>query len=212
MERELTAIRRLMEVLLDWSGVVAPAAGRGQLVALLATLPPARWADVDSARWSLLHHAGLGDNAAAIAQLRAHGLSVNAVDDELWTAAHVAAAAVQPRTLEVLCAAGANLLLRDRADQAPLDVALGALPETFPCVRVLLANGVRLRTVSEGCRYLVTPEVVALEHAVVRCRAAVVVLLALKRRRADAMHDMDRWVVREIALACWATRTDVAWN
>ena len=62
------------------------------------------------------------------------------------------------------------------------------------------------------CRRLITPELEAFERGVLRCRAAVVVLLGLKRRRGDVMWALDRWVVRELCFALWATRTNVQWS
>ncbi len=82
----------------------------------------------------------------------------------------------------------------------------------FDCAHVLVANGARLSTVSYTYRRFITPELVAFERGVLRCRAAVVVLLGLKRRRGDVMWALDRWVVRELCFALWATRTNVQWS
>ena len=48
-------------------------------------------------------------------------------------------------------------------------------------VRVLVANGVRLSTVDEDYLEDITPELVACERGVLRCRAAVVAMLRVKR-------------------------------
>ena len=117
----------------------------------------------------------------------------------------------QPRALELLCASGATLLITENTGHTPLEFSLRH-GTSIECDRVLVANGVRLGTVREEYRRHITPELEAFERGVLSCREAVVVLLGLKRRRGDVMRDVDRWVVREIAFACWATRTDRAWQ
>ena len=53
----------------------------------------------------------------------------------------------------------------------------------------------------------------ALEQGRMRCRAVILALLGLKRRRGDVLRQLDRWVVREeLAVAVWTTRADVAWQ
>ena len=82
---------------------------------------------------------------------------------------------------------------------------------TADCVRVLVANGVRLSTVGERYYRDITLELEAFERGVLRCRAAVVVLLGLKLRRGDVMWALDRWVVRELCFAVWSTRSNSQW-
>lgn len=162
--------------------------------------------------WTLLHYAACGPNVAAVVALLAHGLDVNELDVAARTPAHVATSFFsQPRVLEVLCAAGAAVRTKNASRDALLDRALDH--HAAECARILVANGVRLSTVRKEHRARITPELVAFERGVLRCRAVVVVLLGLKKRRhGDVMRELDRFVVLEIAVCIWATRADKGWQ
>ena len=77
-------------------------------------------------------------------------------------------------------------------------------------VRVLMANGVRLSTVNEYRRDLITPELEAFERGVLRCRAAVVAVLRVKR--AGQLWMWDKFLLAELALCIWSTRYDKGWQ
>lgn len=196
---------------LEWLGAVVQASRKGRLMALLETVPPSRWTERSHDGKTLLHYACMGDNVAAARALLKHGLDVNAVNNAKRSPAHLAAFKGQSRVLEVLCAASADVMANDSYFNTPFALALVNLPRTAECIRLLLSNGVRIGTAGE--RYgLITPEMVALERGVLRCRSAVVTLLGLKRRRGDVMQNVDRWVVREIAWAVLATRRSAIWQ
>ena len=205
---------------IDWHRVWQ-ATRDGLLYHELCKLPRARWAERDLADgFSLLHHAARGnDVAAAVALLQSGLVDVNARTRTSLTAAHLAALSKNPAMLEVLCAAGADMRAQDDSASAPLEWSVRTLtgtvhltPPAVACVRVLAANGVRLTTVKQQYANRITPELWAFERGVLRCRAAAVVLLGLKRRRGDVMRALDRWVVRELCLAVWSTRTHKAWS
>lgn len=198
----------LTRALLFYGVTVRRAAEVGTLMDLLATLPRERWTERCSSAWTLLHYACLGPNEAALVALLAHGLDVNARGDMQVAPAHIAAASGFPRMLALLCAAGANVRAVAASQAAPLDFALDA--SSTECIQVLVANGVRLRSTQRGCGRI-TEALVALECGVLRCRDAAVALMALKRRRCRTMQGVDRWVVRELAWACWATRFAKQW-
>lgn len=187
-------------------------AGRdGQLLNLLATLPRERWAEPDEHGDTLIYHACRGPNVAALVMLLQSGIAnVNACSKLATTPVHIAARC-HPRMVEVLCAAGANLLACNQFGYAPIDFALACMSETAPSTtRVLLANGVRLRTVGEEQRHFITLELVAFERGVLRCRAAVVAMLRVKK--AAQLHHVDKFLMRELAYAMWATRTCDQWQ
>lgn len=193
-----------------WGGSLWTASKSGHLRAHLDTIPRERWLERNpDGQATLLHYACYGDNADAVAPLLAHGLFVDAPNAGNLQAVHEAACG-QPRVLEALVAAGAKLTSRTPSGSAPLDLALAH--GAFDCVCVLLANGVRLRCAREDYHFLITPEVELFEGAVLACRAATIVLLGLKRRRGDILRKLDRWVVREVALAIWCTRATSAWQ
>lgn len=80
------------------------------------------------------------------------------------------------------------------------------------CVRVLVANGVRLATVRNEYKERIEPWMVALENGRLCCRAVIVVLLGLKRSRGHVLKELDRFVVLKIAICTWTTRGDMLWQ
>lgn len=196
--------------MIPWASCVS--AGRtGQLAALLETIPREHWRDRGDGGATLLHMACLGD-VVAVVRLIQHGLDVNAHAAAQWTPAHVAAFNGFPKGLEALCAAGAVLTSRTQGGLTPLEMALARLSGHAECVRVLLANGVRLSSVSLKDQPHIASWMLAAEGARVCCRGAVVALLALKRRHhGAAMRALDRWVVREIGYAVWSMRANAKW-
>lgn len=201
-----------------WRDTVTTACSQGRLGELLETLPRDRWDERGPYQRTLLHYASYSeDNAAAAAELLAHGLDVNTCDHLCETPSHHAARQGSARVLEVLCAAGADLLAPNVHGATSLSLAIVRRgprdPLALSCVRVLVANGVRLSSACPSERLTsITPEMEALERGVLRCRSAVVLMLGLKRRRGPVMRELDRFVVRQVALAIWATRCDKQWQ
>ncbi len=123
----------------------------------------------------------------------------------------MAAAWKQPRVLEVLCAAGADLRASDKDGCSPIDRALAyAHKDGNETVRVFVANGVRLSTVREGYRRYITPELEAFERGVLRCQEAVVAMLRVKR--AGKLRVWDKFLLVEIAVCTWSTRYAEEWQ
>ena len=161
--------------------------------------------------------------AALVALIRS-GLDVHArttfvYDDRAFhaTPAFWAAAFNEPRALEALCAAGADLRTPDSVGKSPLDYALIQGVRRYDsgsdeCARVLVANGVRLSTVREAYRRRITPELEAFERGVLRCRAAVVALLRVKRASGQLLVRWDRYLLKQMALDLWATRCAKEWQ
>ena len=97
---------------------------------------------------------------------------------------------------------GADLRARAANGNTSIDRAL---------VRVLLANGVRLSTVRAHLRPLITPELMAFERGVLRCRAAVVAMLRVKRASGQLTH-WDKFLLLALAACIWASRYDKGWQ
>lgn len=184
----------------------------GQLMELLVKLPWERWAERNEYGLTLLHYACVGPNVAAVKALLQSGLvDVSARTGWGRSPAHVAASDGQPRVLEVLCAAGANLRAQNHVGLSPIDHALwNAHTDGSGTVRVLVANGVRLSTVRKDRREYITPELEAFERGVLRCRAVVVAMLRVKK--AANLYHVDKFLMRELAYAMWATRTCDRWQ
>lgn len=199
---------------LGWDSFMLPAR-EGRLLRFLRDhVPSSRWCERDKHGCVLLHLACWGDNADVVEALIRCGLDVNTQEDLQETPAHWACVNGQSRVLEMLCAAGADL--RARAIGAtPLDVALENPRVEIShmvrqCVAVLVANGVRLSTAREQRN--VTPTMVAFERGVLSCRSVTAALMSIKRRRVCQLAHVDKFLIREMALAIWATRRDQSWQ
>ncbi len=181
----------------------------GSFMPLLATLPRERWAERDEYGNTLLHLACCGPNvAAAVALLQSGLVDVNTRTKGGHAPAHVAALNNQPRVLEVLCSAGVDFRTPNQNGSSALDLAVDYRSDD--CALVLVANGVRLSTVHKGFRLYITPKLEAFERGVLRCRAAVVAMLRVKK--AAQLYHVDKFLMRELAYAMWATRTDGRWQ
>ncbi len=193
---------------IDWHAFYEPSIN-GQLMELLAKLRRERWAERDKYGSTLLHYACRGPNLAAVVALLQSGL-VDVSARNKWgnTPAHWASYNTQPRVLEVLCAAGADMRARNANGETPIDAAMRGAPSW--CVHVLVANGVRLSTVREDNHKCITPELEAFERGVLCCRAAVVAMLRVKR--AGQLRMWDKFLLLDIALCIWATRYDKGWQ
>lgn len=196
---------------IDWDAV-ALASRKGELLALLEFgIPRARWSERNKHGATLLHVASLGCNVAAVVKLVQHGVDVDARDSYQSSACHTAASRGQHQVLRVLCAAGADVTSKAGNGFTALDMALKFFGAA-DCVRVLLAHGVRLSSARKDVQSHVERWMWALESGRARCRAVVVALLALKRRRTVVMRELDRFIVRELAISIFATRTHTAWH
>lgn len=178
----------------------------------LLKLPLSQWAEQNKEDDSLLHYACCGPNvAAAVALLKSRRVGVNLLNTWDNTPARQAIFFSQSRMLEVLCAAGANLRARNHNGDAPIDDALiFADKDNGKTMRVLVANGVRLSTANEDSREYITPELVAFERGVLHCRSVVAAMLRVKR--VGQLWRWDKFLLRELAYAVWATRYDKGWQ
>ena len=190
-------------------GAVLEAAKKDALMELLSTLPRERWADQDTGGRTLLVYACHGNNVAAAVALLGH-VDANARTNTGWTAAIEAAWNAQPRMLEVLCAAGADLRASSVDDFSALDVALHG-SSSFKCVPILVANGVRLFT-ARLYSSNITPQMRTFERGVLCCREAVVALLRVKRASGGQLARWDKYLLAEMAKCVWTTRYAREWQ
>ena len=195
---------------IDWDAFRA-ASDNGPLMELLAKLPRERWAERDDKGRTLIHYACRGPNSAATVALLQGNADGNARDMWGWTPAHYAASFAQPCVLEILCAAGVNLRAQNSIGNAPLDFALGrANKEGGVVAHVLMANGVRPRTVRGAYFEFITSKFEEYERCVLRCRTVVAALLRVKK--AGELWRWDKFLLREVAYVVWATRYEEKWQ
>lgn len=194
----------------DWNSL-RDASVNGRFKEFVMSQSRERWAFRCSSGRTLLHWACMGANAAAVAALiQSELVDANAQDKCGYTAAHCAAEYGEFEALEILCLAGADLRARSRCGSTPLELAIWNLPSDSRTACVLVANGVRLSTVSEDRRKYITYELEAFERGVLRCRMAVVAMLRVKQ--AGKLWWWDKFLLRELAYALWSTRYDEEWQ
>jgi len=97
-----------------------------------------------------------------------------------------------------------NLVNNENA--TPLDIAF----HYFKYFTLLIANGARLKTLNKRHKDQIKPNLIAFENGVLKCRSAVVSMLALKRR--GLFKNQCRFIIREISIAIWSTRCDPEWQ
>ena len=185
----------------------------GNLMKLLENLPREDWNDRAPSGGTLLHFACLGPNIkASMLLIKSKLFSANERDNWNNTPAHFAAVHAFPSLIEILCAAGADLRALNRNGYAPIDEALGSMhmSRSIICVHVLVANGVRLSTVHPRYRFYITREMETFERGVLKCRKVFIATLRVKR--AGKLWRWDKYLLREIGFAIWATRYDNKWS
>lgn len=196
---------------MDWQAMFK-ASKDGRLMECLAKLPRERWTERDFDGDTLLHYACRGPNVACAVVLLQSGLvDMDARSRAGSTPVHWATWCMLPRMLEVMCAAGADLQARNYAGYAPIVYALrDARSYGSEIIRMLLSNGVRLGTARETVPHCITPEFEAFESGVLCCRTAVVAMLRVKK--AGGLWRWDKFLLRELAYAVWATRMENEWQ
>lgn len=195
---------------IDWNAFRS-AHSNGKFIDLLLSLPRDSWYERNGWNgYTLLQNACVGPNVSAVVALLlfCDPAYINICNAFGHTAAHFAAANAQPRILEILCARGADVQYYNDIVCGVIEFALNSNCES--CVRVLLANGVRLSNVKSSYRDLITDELKKFEQGVLRCRKAVVALIRLKK--AAQLWYVDKYLLREIGFAIWATRCDEKWQ
>ena len=167
--------------------------------------PRERWAYRGSSGRTFLHWGCLGPNVAALVLLvQSKMVDVNARDKWGETAAHCAAKRDAFRELEIMCAAGADMHAQDNCGSTIMELAIWNLPLDSRSLRVLVANGVRLCSVREYYHRYIDLARVAFECSVLRCRTKVAALLRIKK--AGKLWRWDKFLLKEVAIAVWATR------
>lgn len=97
--------------------------------------------DTDRTGRSPLHYAALAGDAAAIRQLLASGLMVDAADENGWTPLHFAAQRNAPEATDLLLKGGASVEARDSHGNTPLFTAVFNSRGYGEVVKLLRARG-----------------------------------------------------------------------
>lgn len=190
-------------VSIDWDFIVESCRD-GRLLDVLAKIPQERWGDVDVSGSTLLHYASFGQNLkAAKVLIKSKMIDINARKSGGFTPVISASFHLSLDLLQILFISGANVTASDNIRLTPLHHCLrgGTIADDQSCSRFLLANGVR----SNNSPWM-NPKLHAFEQGVLACRTATIAMLRVKRLA--KLWNWDRFLLKELAFAIWATRYD----
>lgn len=184
----------------------------GRMIKILEKIPRELWSMHDNDGLTLLHYACCGPNNTAVVILcKSNVVNVHAVSVYQTTPAHDAANYAQSDIMELLCAMRSNINHANIAGRRPIDFSLqSGYKDQHKTTRVLIANGVRLKNVHPEVRRYVNVELFKFEQGVISCRKAVLAMLHIKK--AGKLWRWDKYLLREISFAIWATRYNTKWQ
>lgn len=186
--------------LLDWKFITSESK-QGRLLPLLLKLPRTHWAQKNQYGQTILHYAVFyQDKAATAAICASKSVDVNALCRDGVHPIHFAISFEAIWFIEILLAAGTNVMLTNRHQRSLLQCSLNCY--TISCSRMLIANGARLRTIVKPDT--IRPELYCFEHNVLNLRSNVVALLRVKK--AGNLWRWDKFLLKEIAISVWSTR------
>lgn len=161
------------------------------------------WGDLVSRGYNVLHFAKSHD-LEFIKKFIKMGVDVNAKTVYDVTPVMEACRGGHIRNLEYFISIGANLDVPDIfIDLLHFATCQGKNGGT---VRVLIRNGFRINKLERYLNYASWKELNDIQNATLRCRSAVIAILTLKKRAKAKFINLDKFVLREIAFAIWATR------
>lgn len=185
----------------------------GGVSEILHTLPKERWFKRDNGGDCLFRRACMYGDTLAVASFIQAGIDVNERFELDDVTSHrpidSATGNGNPKIVELLIAAGANMEPRAVNHNSALDIAIYRHKEE--CARVIIANGARLVNTAKKHKHHITLELISFEYGVLRCRAVVVAMLGIKKHRGEHFKHVDRFLFREMALEIWATRSVADW-
>lgn len=176
-------------------------------------IPREHWKDISLHGECNLLHVACEErseiNLDAIALLLAHGVNPNQRQSPFGQVAlSYTVLDKNHRATELLCAAGADAHIRGGApyvlNDSPFQLAFNDI--VGDTANVLLANGYRICSLPFSPKYCFQSHR-DFERGILACRSAFAALLLVKRKHPNMAH-VDRFLMREIALAVWATRSE----
>jgi hypothetical protein len=176
---------------------------------LIKHVPREEWNCTTQNGYNYLHFACVGDNVDAVKLLFKSGVSPDSETEGgirsliiLLIEAHFRHE-YHKKMLELFCAAGVSFHCEDIVGRNPLQISYA-----FPSLsKILIANGMRI----DQKDIFKTPlELFTFQKAVLKCRTAVVAMLRVKR--VAKLWNWDKFLLKEIGYAIWATRYDENWE
>lgn len=191
-----------MSAKIDWISV-SDIKTDDQFVKMLNSLPVELWNAKSPCHGTLLHYACMKHyKLSVVTLLKSKRINVSVGSNNGFTPIHLALMDGNIEILELLCASNADIINGTKYIKSPLEYALCRSDEKS--ISVLLANGARLSKVRPHNISDISPAIRNFEQAVLRCRQAVISILRVKR--AGNLWQWDKYLLREIAFAIWATR------
>lgn len=180
---------------IDWNRIVN-AYHSGRMDSLLLEIPQEMWMSrAEGGRTTLLHCAAESDSPNAMKRLLKHGFDPNEVDMSDYDAAYHAICYQRPQNMLLLICAGLD-------PSRSCNIRLAFLGYCDECAKVLITNGIW------NLPECVDSKFVELRQAFVVFRSCIIAFIGIKRFR-HQLHNVDRFLIREIALEMWAARTEV---
>ena len=183
------------------------AAREGKLLEYLRkNIPRDQWTAEVAQSWTATHFACLFEsNRDALAVLLGAGADANAAarfdkpgqPTRTVTCLEMAVKESNCGGVELLLAAGAALYPEALAD---------SYSRSQKCTRILIANGARMNL---DDIFNIPLPLIAFQRGILRCRAAVVAMLRV--RRAGQLWRWDKYLLAYISHAIWATRYEECW-
>ena len=157
------------------------------------------WMDFQSCGYTLLHVAAMtkGDNLDMVKKIIRLGVNINAQNENGLTALVYAVILANTKIIEYLISIGAT-----NADYMPDGYNICAIND-INTIRIFINNKFKIIYNKYDPRY---NEILKIKNATQRCRSAVIAMLTLKKRARVQFINLDKFVLREIAIALWATR------
>ena len=191
-----------MSAKIDWISV-SDIKTDDQFAKMLNSLPVELWNAKAYHGMTLLHYACMKHyKLSVVTLLKSKRINVNVGSNNGFTPIHLALMDGNIEILELLCASNADIINGTKYLKSPLEYALCRNDEIS--IWILLANGARLSKVRPHYISDISPAIRNFEQGVLRCRQAVISILRVKR--AGNLWQWDKYLLREIAFAIWATR------
>lgn len=163
--------------------------------------PPADLNEQGPFRRTILHYACFNaNNGDLVIRLIRGGADVNARDVSGRTPLHWACRKGCVDLIPILCVMGADINVGAWNNRTPLDESLAWCTDS---AFVLIANGARLTCALPSHQ----SGLEEFQQQVIELRSTVIALLAMKKGKGAArLQHVDRFLLREMAVALWAQR------
>lgn len=171
--------------------------GKVPVSAMLQRYQRDLWNHRDLYDWTLLDLACRAGDLPALVKLIQAGVDVD-IEKNMLNAIkgrHVC-------IIEVLCSMGAKFNMT--VELFHIFYLFDA--EAFECACMLVANGMRCKNIPPFHNHSIDPNIIKFEQGVLQCRSNVIVILGIKKYRVSNLKTVDRFLIREIALAVWASK------